>query len=98
MPLRQAGVCVRRGSASGGGLRQAGVCDRRGSGSGGGLRQAEVCVRRGSASGGGLRCNVKYYCVRGVIIRGATDHKTHGSDHATVFESRVGSFSDLQQR
>lgn len=24
--------------------------------------------------------------------RGATDHKTHGSDHSMVFESRIGSF------
>ncbi len=23
---------------------------------------------------------------------GATDHKTHGSDHTTDFESRIGSF------
>jgi hypothetical protein len=29
-----------------------------------------------------------------ITTRGATDHKAHGSDHVTVFESRVGSFSD----
>ncbi len=27
-----------------------------------------------------------------VAISGATDHKTHGSDHTTDFESRIGSF------
>ena len=33
------------------------------------------------------------------ITRGATDqNKTHGSDRVTVFESRVGSFSDQQQQ
>ena len=29
---------------------------------------------------------------------GATDHKTHGSDRVTVFESQGGSFSDQQQQ
>ena len=33
-----------------------------------------------------------------LVIRGATDHKAHGSDRVTVFESRVGSFSDQQQQ
>ncbi len=27
-----------------------------------------------------------------VCVSGATDHKTHGSDHTTDFESRIGSF------
>ncbi len=27
-----------------------------------------------------------------VLSSGATDHKTHGSDHTTNFESRIGSF------
>uniref|UniRef100_A0A8C5BWU3 Far upstream element-binding protein 3-like n=1 Tax=Gadus morhua TaxID=8049 RepID=A0A8C5BWU3_GADMO len=36
--------------------------------------------------------------VRTLVTRGATDHKTHGSDRVTVFESRVGSFSDQQQQ
>ncbi len=26
------------------------------------------------------------------VTSGATDHKTHGSDHTTDFESRIGSF------
>lgn len=30
--------------------------------------------------------------VGGVPVRGVTDHKAHGSDHVTVFESRIGSF------
>ncbi len=29
---------------------------------------------------------------------GATDHKTHGSDYITDFESRIGSFSDQQKK
>ncbi len=28
---------------------------------------------------------------------GATDHKTHGSDYITDFESRIGSFSGQQK-
>lgn len=30
-------------------------------------------------------------CILCVDSSGATDHKTHGSDHITFFESRIGS-------
>lgn len=30
------------------------------------------------------------------VIRGATDHETHGSDRFTVFESQIGFFLDQQ--
>ena len=35
---------------------------------------------------------------RCLLNRGATDHKTHGSDRVTVFESRFGSVSHQQRK
>ncbi len=35
---------------------------------------------------------IVYVCVLCIFISGATDHKTHGSDHGSDFESRIGSF------